>query len=141
MCFSLLHLTVEFRDLSQAEKNIIVTTTADSTAMFPKNWYFVNLFLKTYKIIKATSDINTAYAFIGVFSKKPLMFNKSLRETEFNPKTLLSWELAIMSAAADVKPRMTCSFKTISINFPALTIDRVIWKTPTLKANIIANDT
>ena len=27
MCFSLLHLTVDFRDLSQAEKNIIVTTS------------------------------------------------------------------------------------------------------------------
>ena len=78
---------------------------------------------------------------MGVLFNKLLIFNKSSRETLSKPKTLLSWELAIISAAADVNPRMTCSFKTISINFPALIRERVIWKTPTLRASIIARGT
>ena len=83
-------------------ESIIVATTADKTAIFPNIWYFVSLFLNTYKITKATSDIKTAYEFIGVLSKKLLTLIKLSRETLFKPKTLLSWELAIINAAADV---------------------------------------
>ena len=46
----------------------------------------------------------------------------------------------MISAAAEVKPIITCSFKTISINLPAFAKERATWKMPTLRASITANE-
>ena len=66
--------------------------------------------MNTYKIANGTSDIKTAYILIGGYSRKLLRFSKSAKDTLSNPNTLLSCELAIINAAADVNPKIMVDY-------------------------------
>ena len=79
----------------------------------------------TYIKIRTVIDNKIASILIGVLFKRSLMFNSSFKDIFGRPKTLLNCDVAIIKAAADVKPSKTCS-GILSNMLPALTKAKAI---------------